>query len=94
MGNHELAGREVGGDDGVVGIGDPHGSELGHRVEPNPEVPFGSAVTVSREVALAPGLEEAEREPAVAGQERVAAGEALARQEGVCRGGVTRRENV
>ena len=44
VGKHELAGREVG--DGVLGVGDPHGSELGHRVEPNPEVPFGSAVSV------------------------------------------------
>ena len=75
-------------DDKKVAVGDPHGSELGHRVEPNPEVPFGSAVTV-REVA--PGLEEAEREPAIAGHERVAAGEALGRQEAVCRGSVTRR---
>jgi hypothetical protein len=70
VGKHELARREVG--DWVFTIGNPDRSELGDRVEPNSQVPFWSEVGVG---GIALGLEEAEREPAIAGQELVAAGE-------------------
>jgi hypothetical protein len=65
----ELAPCEV-GNYWVFAIRDPHGSEFGDHVEPNSKVHVGG-ITL--------GLEEAERKPAIAGHELVAAGKLFAR---------------